>query len=243
VGELISRDRRGLTLQVTAQLTPASARLLGTCSFDWWSNSINGRSHSITLAYGTDEYFKCDEAYVQSIAVQVPEGNLGTISFTIQGWVFQRVNGTSIPKDHKGFDPYKPEHQPIPHWACSMSSPVPGTPLSYNVNVNNNFQFWQLCEATVRPPTPRMVFPGPLTCDVGITTIAPTGSIPPESGGIDFTLGNSTRVGLWTAAETKYHIPFAVRDPNYAYQSIADPNGLIKLQSSYKALGLSPTLA
>jgi hypothetical protein len=33
------------------------------------------------------------------------------------------------------------------------------------------------------------------------------------------------------------------RDPNYAYQSIADPNGLIKLQSSYKALGLSPTLA
>ena len=243
IGETIARDRRSLNINITTPLTSATAALMGTTTFQWWSAGLNGRSHTLRISPSTGDSFLTNEAFVQSVNLTVGENQLSTLSFSITAYRFEKIAGGSIPRQQTIINPSTPYNQPLPYWACLISSPAIGTPLGFTMALNNNYQFNQLLESTVRPPTPRMVSPGPFSCEINVTTLAPPGADPLERGSIDIQLGTGGTVAQFTPPVTRIRIPYVYREPQFTYQGMGGPNDPIKLQVGYKALGDSPYFA
>jgi hypothetical protein len=240
VGEIPVRDRRVLEFQLACLLNSRAIPLIGASSFDWWLANINGRSHHVQIFPANDEGYDSPEAYIQSISINSQENSLVTLSFSVLAYRWLPTVGHLNPRFQKKMETFfGDENWPIPSWLTSVQhTGMPGITSSWTLAFNNNYQFLQLLEGTVRPPTPRLVYPGPTSIDLSLTNIAEPGKPPQESGTVVVRIGGGVTPAF--IPQTVITIPYMYRDPQQSSQGVGEQNGLIRWQVGYKAINVVP---
>ena len=245
-GEIPVRNRRSLNLSLSCNLTAESVALVRENTLDWRLAGLNGKPSSITAYLANGEGYSSDEAYVRSAALSAPEGGLCTCTFSVVAYRWSDLASlATTPRSQARFIPFGSAlHQPIPHWMTSVDHPGhPGIPLSWSLSLDNGYSFYQVCEHTPYPPTPRVVVPGPLIADLNLTTLAVPGSRPAETAmNVAVRIGGGTTAGV-TVPLTTFNIPLMCRDPARSAQGFGDQNTPIRWQASWKALGAVPVAA
>jgi hypothetical protein len=245
-GEVPVRNRRALNLSLTCNLTAEAVSLAHENTFDWRLAGLNGKPSSLTVYLANGEGYAADEAYVQAATLSAPEGGLGTCTFSVIAYRWNDLSAaTGTPRSQARFIPFGSAlYQPIPHWMTSVDHPGhPGVPLSWSLSLNNGYSFYQLCETTPYPPTPRAVVPGQVVADLNLTTLAFPGSRPGETAvNVAVRIGGGTTAGV-AVPLTVFNIPLMYRDPARSAQGFGDQNAPIKWQASWKALGAVPVAA
>lgn len=242
-GEIPVRNRRSLSISVSSDLTYSSARCAAANSFNWRNSGFFARACNVSLYLANGEGYFSNQAFVDQISISVPEGQLGSVQFTIKSYVWTDLAGSVTPRLQAAFNPYASGlHQPIPHWAAPVNHPgQPGVPLNWTLNINNGYQFYQLVEGVFGyPPNPRVIVAGPLIVDLNLTTLAYPGQRASEvSSGVQCQMGGYTVSGV-AVPGTLFTLPVVYRDPSRQAQGFGEQNVPIKWQAAWKVLGPCP---
>jgi len=244
-GEVPVRNRRSLTLNLNADLTYAAIQAAVANSFTWRTAGSNGKQSTVSVILANGEGYQSTQAYVESFTLQVPEGQLGQISFAVKCHVWSNLSGDVTPRLGGYFNPFfDSSHQPIPHWAAPVEhGGHPGIPTSWSLSVNNAYTYYQLCEGvTDLPPNPRVVVPGPMMVDLNLTTLAYPSARPTEwTTDVSCQIGGYNISGV-TVPATTITFPLLVRDPSRQVTGFGDQNMPVKWQASWKSVGICPTV-
>lgn len=243
-GQIPVRQRRALNLTLNCLLTPSSAGLIHTTTFDWRNNQLTLSNGPVTVFLANQEGYYTPEAYVNSVSLSVQENAIATIAFNITAFLWSDYYAfTGVPRSQAAFIPYNnSDYQPIPHWLVQVSNTSqPGVVTDFNYTLNNNWQFGFLAEATPAPPTPRMITPGPLDIDLNLTTIA-YGNTRPLDQAVDvqIQIGGGTVAGIGLAKLIINH-PFMYRDPSRQITGFGSQNEVLKWQANWKCFRQAPS--
>jgi len=242
-GQTPVRDRRGLSLTLSSDLTPLTADLIARTMYDWRRSNLLGNTHEVEVSIAGGEGYTTTEGYVESVSMSSPQGALCSVSFTIRSWSWTDTTGVELQREASAFLPFNdPNFQPIPNWDTEVEFDAqPGECLEFQLDLDNNWFFGELLEGTRLPPTPRFISAGPLILNFTYTTLAKKGERPAESGSPKITLGGSPSLGANPAVPEKViEIPLVYRDPSRQLMSFGEQNGVVRWQASWQALGVIP---
>lgn len=245
-GTMVAKDRRALRITLNTELSQSNLHLIGDLTFGPWRNSTSITSATpteINIYKGSGEGYK-SSSYVDRVSLKV--GNAGAITFSIQAtaWVWTDLNaGTVAQKQGFGVQTYQNQYKPVPHWLGTIdtnlvpSSSNNGTVLEWDLNLNNNWQFDHLLEATLEPPNPAQIYPGPLEGDLSLKWLARKDCRPKESGNAIIRIKDpSSRAhpDILTI-----NLPLLVRESRNT-DALGEGNSPVKWEASYKLLRVNP---
>jgi len=241
-GQLPTRDRRSLTVNLETYVTPDSASLIRTLTYAFRTNAgiLPVPEVPLELVMANREGYS-GLGHVDSLTISAQENSLTTMSIAMTLWVwtdlFPPVVEPGTPRVQKILPPFSDVHKPIAsHNALVFPGMIvgPSVVTGWQLVLTNNWQYVQLLEGTFVAPNPRLIYPGPLDSQVSLTWLARNDDRPLESGDFRMKIGVPTPV-----IETR--IPRMVRDPNRSPTGVGAQNEAVRWTASYYALGAVPT--
>lgn len=242
-GVVASKDRRALRISLNIPLSPAILHLIPDLSYGTWRSSSSiglSSATSIIVHKGSGEGYNA-QAYVDSVSLSVSQNSLVTLSISATSWVWEDMSSISpIPRFVRGLDPSSSGYKPIPNWLALISTDILSNQsvlTDWDLNLNNNWEFEHLLEATFEPSNPPQVYPGPLEGDLGLKWLATRNERPLEAGSAIITL-NDPNPGSHPTLLT-ISIPKLVRESRTT-SGLGVPNDPLLWEASYSLTRISP---
>jgi hypothetical protein len=244
-GELVARNRRSLEFTLTSDLCPAVLELGLQTVLAWRQANQFSNAHAVVVIPANGEGYVAPEVYIHDVSITVPRDGLATITFRCTAWHWTEILSTGVTPAIQGAFPVfaVPAYQPIPFWDVAVThSGQVGVPQELGVDFRNGWQFRQLLEGTPGPPTPRLIYPGPLISTLRLVTLAQRNQRPAESGTATIVFGGG-RPGNTTCAATTLTLPFLYRDPQRTYEGFGQPNVPVYWSVVWSTFGTVPSAA
>lgn len=199
-GPVPARDRRALRSTVSTVFVPRLAPIIARTCYDWRINDDEPPVFPLTVVPSNDEGYETTRAHVDTVTVSSQEDALVALQLGITTWVWndlqslgptEKVRTYPFPQTLSGANFLEDsEYKPVPHYHARLLFPgaFDGDPdpivLNWSLTFTNNWQYLQLLEGEVLPPTPRLTYPGRLDVQLNVTWLARR-NLRPREGGFD----------------------------------------------------------
>jgi hypothetical protein len=231
-GQRHSRNRKSLVCSLRCDLSPESCLLIPEIAWRWRAAESHAAAFALRLSLASGRGYQTEEAFVDTVGIQVPESGGCTVSFDARSWVWESVDAPDSERIVAAFDPGDSSRKPIPHWtACLVSDALPGAVRSWSASFRQQFSFLPSLEATEEPPEPKYVSAGSLEASIQAVLLANRSAEPAEVG--DFLLDIREPSGAIQALRVR--IPGMVRSSGWQWGGFADPVGAAGVSVSYLA--------
>jgi hypothetical protein len=241
---MVARDRRALRINLSTNLSPGIIHLIGDLACGPWRNTLSIDSFvptRLTVYEGNGEGYDAS-GYVDRLGLKIQRGNLVGLEISITCWVWNHLLGGTTPIISQGLNPVSYNYKPIPHWKALFNSTLVSAQAivtDWDINLNNNWTFENLLEATLEPPNPSQIYPGPLDGDISIKWLAKRNDKPAESGSgtISFL---DPREGNYTPLY-RLSIPFLIRESR-SIDGFGEGDSPLQWDASYRVTQINPIL-
>lgn len=244
-GQVPTINRKILQIDLNFEFTPSLANFVYDAFIGWrtvYNQAAPAFSMEIVVARG--QGYRSSEVYVESLSLSNQTDSLTTGQIKLTTFVWDYLDGDPEWKkfNFPAYDPFAINNRPLPYWSnCATVENFDAVCNSWNLDLQNNWQFRSLLEGQLnpqQPPNPRLIYPGPLDSTLNVSMLAKIGRRPPEASTATVQLRLPRPEGLQSVMKLVY--PQMIRYPNQAYSGLGQSNSPIRWETAYYSLGQVP---
>lgn len=232
-GNLPLRNRRSFVATLSTIVTPATVNLIPSLTYNWRTydliDTLQEVPIKVILANG-EGY--SGTGYIDNINLSADPTKLVTLDITHTLWVWKDDYSMDLnPRLQSALLPLSDPYKPYSGWQTSIVTDAVSsrsTITSWELTLNNNWQYRAFLGGYLQPPNPSMVYAGPLEATLNLNILAAKADRPAPVVSTKIHFGTNPSI-------LTINIDRMIRDPGRQPIGHGDPNNPINWSVSYYA--------